>query len=616
MTGQPLSFDSAQDGYVHEKWAILTDAGGDRLYVSGSLNESQTALLLNAENIDVHADWWNDIESHRANDAQADFEKLWRNESPSVRVLTLPEAIREKLIRIGRLVRVPVEIDGSSANRSVVEEPAPFERLRFAMIRNAPHLPGGRYVGMDTAPIEPWPHQAIVSRRLVETWPYSYLLCDEVGLGKTIEAGLAIRSLVLSGLAKRVLIAPPASLTRQWHRELASKFFLPFGRALTGPSVRHEYIFSEQEVVSSRGLYAPDLCIISTGLLSRKERRKDLQSARPFDIALIDEAHCARRKNPTAKENCRVIPRFGYIYQVLQDQLRPKTACLWLATATPMQLDWIEVYDLLRLTLRVGFFLNDPSLTWLYYDCLGTLVRGGDIGKEEWGFLRSSIDVLSKQDPFLQNYLEGAVIDGRIRAPARHWLQNGRVPRGSDRKNIRRLIFAASPLSRVTLRHTRPLLEIYREKGKLGANLPTRRVLPIPRITFTPLERQAYDELEDYCKELTKQIEQHSRGQHSLTSLGFFLSFLRLRFASSLFAIRETLRRRREKVIASLDYQLQAEEPVFVDADVEAVDEEEDEAALAARGRSTFSELRRYAPVAAAMATLSPTFWAEWPGSV
>ena len=37
---------------------------------------------------------------------------------------------------------------------------------------------------------------------------------------------------------------------------------------------------------------------------------------------------------------------------------------------------------------------------------------------------------------------------------------------------------------------------------------------------------------------------------------------------------------------------------------------------LAARGRSTFSELRRYAPVAAAMATLSPTFWAEWPGSV
>jgi SNF2 family DNA or RNA helicase len=42
------------------------------------------------------------------------------------------------------------------------------------------------------------------------------MLCDEVGLGKTIEAGLAIRSLVLSGLAHKIMIAAPASLTRQW----------------------------------------------------------------------------------------------------------------------------------------------------------------------------------------------------------------------------------------------------------------------------------------------------------------------------------------------------------------------------------------------------------------
>jgi SNF2 family DNA or RNA helicase len=66
---------------------------------------------------------------------------------------------------------------------------------------------------METAPITPWPHQAIVARRLIATWPYSYLLCDEVGLGKTIEAGLAIRSLYLAGLSKRVLICAPASLT-------------------------------------------------------------------------------------------------------------------------------------------------------------------------------------------------------------------------------------------------------------------------------------------------------------------------------------------------------------------------------------------------------------------
>jgi hypothetical protein len=45
------------DGYVHMKWAIFTDAAGNRLYASGSLNESRTGLALNAENFDVHGDW-------------------------------------------------------------------------------------------------------------------------------------------------------------------------------------------------------------------------------------------------------------------------------------------------------------------------------------------------------------------------------------------------------------------------------------------------------------------------------------------------------------------------------------------------------------------------------
>ena len=56
-TGEPLAVDSLGDGYVHMKWAVFTDAQGNRLYAAGSLNESRTALCLNAENIDVHCDW-------------------------------------------------------------------------------------------------------------------------------------------------------------------------------------------------------------------------------------------------------------------------------------------------------------------------------------------------------------------------------------------------------------------------------------------------------------------------------------------------------------------------------------------------------------------------------
>lgn len=44
VTGQALSVDSTEDGYVHEKWFVMEDSQGDRLMGSGSLNESRTAL--------------------------------------------------------------------------------------------------------------------------------------------------------------------------------------------------------------------------------------------------------------------------------------------------------------------------------------------------------------------------------------------------------------------------------------------------------------------------------------------------------------------------------------------------------------------------------------------
>jgi len=553
----------------------FSDSRGNRIYISGSLNESKTALVLNAENITLHADWWNDLERQRAEEAQQDFDRIWADKSPYLRVLSLPEAVRQKLISYADGIILPPEVDGSSARQLEHEPPSDRERLQFGLIKDGPKLPGGRFVGMETAPVAPWPHQVVVARRLIETWPYSYLLCDEVGLGKTIEAGLAIRSLVLSGLVKRVLIAPPASLTKQWQREMATKFLLPFERALSGAGGRHERIFPEPEIVSSRNLYKPNLCIVSTGLLAHKHRRQDLDAAHRFDIALVDEAHYARRQNPAAADNRRVEPRFGRLYTTIRDRLRKRSKALWLATATPMQLDWIEVYDLIHLTNRVGAFQNDPTLTWGYYDLLGRMVRGEALSQQEWAFLRQAIRSVEYHDPFLKQYIDTAVIDGRIRGAARQLLEQGRIPRGRDLVNIRRLVFSAAPLPRVMLRHTRSLLEIYKERGQLQARLARRTIHPIPRIVFTPLEQQAYDELEDFCAGLAEQIQQHADEEFSQNNLKFLLSLLRLRFASSLFAIRETIRRRRERVIATLDYQNNAANPDADDLAVAFSDDEE-----------------------------------------
>jgi hypothetical protein len=389
-SGRPLTADSVADGYVHMKFAVLRDAPGDRLYISGSLNESRTALHLNAENIDVHCSWRGEDAAARVADAEHRFGLLWGDQNAAMRVMPLPEAVRQRLIEFAKPPRLPPAAAPVEPGE-LAEAPAisPLERLRFALLRDGPRLPNGRAVGIATAPIEPWPHQAVVARRLIDSFPFSWLLCDEVGLGKTIEAGLALRSLYLSGIASRILIAAPASLTRQWQREMASKFLLPFGRARSGSPLRHEYVLPSVTDRPAASLCEPDLAIVSTGLLVRQDRREELRRARPLDVILLDEAHYVRRRNPQG--GTRADPDFNTLHQLFANVLREKAKALWLATATPMQLDPIEATDLVSLTRRAGPFLADPSLLIGYYDALGGLVNNRDLSRVEWEFLRQSV---------------------------------------------------------------------------------------------------------------------------------------------------------------------------------------------------------------------------------
>jgi hypothetical protein len=579
-TGEPLLPDAVDDGYVHMKWGLFSDAEGNRIYISGSLNESRTSLTLNAENIDVHCEWYGETEKQRVQEAEDDFELLWKDQNPALRVLPLPEAVQQNLIKIAEGLSCPVEIDGSSAAPREVPPPSALERLRFALLKDGPRLPGGKYVGMATVPIEPWPHQEVVARRLISTWPYNYLLCDEVGLGKTIEAGLAIRSLYLSGLVKRALICAPASLTQQWHREMASKFLLPFGRALGGVGARHEYILPFGEVRQASSTFDPGLTIVSTGLLIRSERISELKGSATFGITLVDEAHYARRRNPT--QGSRGNPEYGNLFRVIQTHLLKKSESLLLATATPMQLDPVEAADLMRLTRRVGPYQFDPGLMNFFYHALGSIVSGNTIGEREWDFLLRTIEGLRDQDPLFWEFIEKAVVDGPTRIALRQWLQLKRPPRGSDRDRVMRLIFTSGPLSRVMQRHRRSLLEIYKDEGRLHSNLPEREVLPIPRIVFTDQEREAYEELEHYCKGLAAQLAEQRQGRGK-SAIGFILSFLRLRFASSLYAIRETLRRRLEKVEATTRMLQREQEPESDEFDPEELLEDSEDDAQAIR---------------------------------
>lgn len=141
------------------------------------------------------------------------------------------------------------------------------------------------------------------------------ILADEVGLGKTIEAGIIVFELIYRGQANSVLILTPASLIEQWRSEMLEKFDIRF-------------------TVNPRGgdWLEAERIIASIDLAKREENRR-LLTLRQFDILIVDEAH--RLKNASSLNHTLVASlRSRYII---------------LITATPIQNELGELYNIVRL---------------------------------------------------------------------------------------------------------------------------------------------------------------------------------------------------------------------------------------------------------------------------
>nr|WP_206881768.1 helicase-related protein [Alicyclobacillus mali (ex Roth et al. 2021)] len=580
-TGEPLPFDSTEDGYFHDKFFILTDDEDCRIYGTGSLNESRTALVLNAESIDIHCDWWSDIDRIRCDEAQADFERLWDGKAPHFAVCPLPDAVRRRLIRLAEGVTVVREVDGTEVEvapeqASSPSAPSALEWLRFAVIRDAPRMPGGEQVGIETAPVAPWPHQRVVAERLVEDWPYNYMLCDEVGLGKTIEAGLAFRALYLSGWIRRILVAAPASLTEQWLQQMKTKMLLPFARLRMSPSPEHRYLLPYEHSVPARMPYGADLLIVSTGLWQREGAARDLLAAPPYDLVLVDEAHMARRHNASAGMD--EAPDYSNLYRLLDSSVRPHSRSLWLATATPLQLDMVEVADLVRLVGRVSGFQYEPALFRTYYESLAKLLHEERLSDWEWRFVRDALQALKSHDPALWHFITEHVLTRMQTRALDAWFEQPEAGEPSRRARDKMPIVArmAAPLSRVMLRHTRELLKVYKQHGQLNGSLAEREVRPVEALEYTPEEAHVYKLLNRYCEGLRDRLgSDSSRGASARFSVRFLESLLRLRFASSLYAFAKTVERRLKRVIATLEHAEREETPLATDLETEDVYEPE-----------------------------------------
>ena len=175
--------------------------------------------------------------------------------------------------------------------------------------------------------VESLAHQVETVRKVLKRFRGRVLLADEVGLGKTIEAGMVLKEYVLRGMAERVLVLVPASLVGQWREELEEKFDIPFAST-------HDPLLRDDP---ERFWRQPRL-IASLAVARRSDHAQRLV-AQTFDLVIVDEAHHLRDRSSRS-------------YQVV-DKLNKRF--LLLLSATPVQNDLTELYNLLTL-LKPGIF--------------------------------------------------------------------------------------------------------------------------------------------------------------------------------------------------------------------------------------------------------------------
>jgi superfamily II DNA or RNA helicase len=126
------------------------------------------------------------------------------------------------------------------------------------------------------------PHQLWVCRRVLETWPTRWLVADDVGLGKTIEAGLILWPVLSRDTVRRLLIVCPASLVEQWQLRLKTMFDIRLARYIAdADSITTDFWHTHPQVVAS----------LQTLRTDSNERHQRMLEAPPWDLVVVDEAH-------------------------------------------------------------------------------------------------------------------------------------------------------------------------------------------------------------------------------------------------------------------------------------------------------------------------------------
>lgn len=210
-------------------------------------------------------------------------------------------------------------MDSSENGNLLLEQYGRFKRME---LKKSPF----HFLLASESHIDPNPHQINAFCAAIDVMKTGgMVLADEVGLGKTIEAGLVLRYMLESG-AKKVLIALPVSLRKQWELELEDKFDLS-SVILDRLTVEHDAKNWHRKLADRQGV----MIVITSYDYSSKlmKRFPDVK----WDFLIIDEAHNLRNLNSTKRAK-RLYALSGGIPKIL-------------LTATPLQNSLMDLYGLI-----------------------------------------------------------------------------------------------------------------------------------------------------------------------------------------------------------------------------------------------------------------------------
>ena len=549
------------DGIFHEKAGIIEDRGGDKIAWNGSLNETAAGWRDNWESINVYTSWGS--EPRRVVDEEANFAQIWANKAHRVIVLDVPDAVRQDLMRFMPASDLPARLkkpEQKSAKPSPekpepeakpptkpMEPPAGDLRSRvWSFIQRAPSLPqGGARVGEATSTITPWPHQVRAFERLYRDWPPRLLIADEVGLGKTIQAGMLLRQAWLAGRAKRILILAPKAILKQWQIELREKFNLNWpiydGRKLTwypSPAYRGKNELN----VDRHAWHRQPVVIASSHLVRRRDRAAAfLEETEPWDLVVLDEAHHARRRAAGS-------PQQGGPNALLRlmQGLKDRTQGLVLLTATPMQVHPIEVWDLLHLLGLPPEWTAEAFLG--FFDDIERVNPSSD-ALERMARLFQSIERFFGETTTEKAQDLVALSRLKVNKVLRALRDDASIPRRQletkERQAAVKIVRANTALGKLLSRHTRDLLRRYFKAGLLTTPIAERKVED-RFLEMTSEERALYDGVEDYIASTYNQASAKKR-----SAVGFVMTIYRRRLASSFNALHKTLQNHLDAIAAA-----------------------------------------------------------------